>query len=460
MSGWWWVDHLLVLLLMYVVWRMLWQRHHQSKKKRKKKGQRRQWQPKTPRNCPACQAGMKVSLFRVRRQVKPWSEVKSPRGRKKTIPTEGYACPNANCRYVGITDAAIHALVGNGKGGKQRDIQQFRCQACRCAFSSRRNTPLYYLKTPSDRVELCLWLLAEGVDVSVLVRFTGHVDATVTRWLLRAGRHCERLHNLLFVDLELDYLQVDELKAPLVGERENWLWVAIEPVTKLIPMVHVGKRTTDEAMLFIHLLTETLAPGCVPAFTSDGIRQYFYAITAHFGYWKYPDKQWKWTVSDRLLYGQLVKRRNKRKHDGQSFTFTRMMWGKSTHLLQRLRELGLTGTIHTAFIERLNLTIRQSIASLSRRTWSKARSNEMLLRHVQWWRCYYHFSREHETLRVRLPGLKRRYRARSPAMAAGLIDHLWSVSVILHFPVMVQFTVRHLLEKGTKKGRLIGKITL
>jgi hypothetical protein len=78
-----------------------------------------------------------------------------------------------------------------------------------------------YLKTPPDRIDLCLWLLAEGVDVSVLVRFTGHVDATVTRWLLRAGQHSERLHNLLFVDLELDYLQVDELKAPIVGQKEN-----------------------------------------------------------------------------------------------------------------------------------------------------------------------------------------------------------------------------------------------
>jgi IS1 family transposase len=216
------------------------------------------------------------------------------------------------------------------------------------------------------------------------------------------------------------------------------LWVAIEPVTKIVPAVHVGKRTTDDAMVFIPLLALTLAPGCVPAFTSDGIRQYFYAITAHFGCWKYPDKQWKWIVSDRLLYGQLVKRRNKRKHDGQSFTFTRMMWGKYTQLLQRLRALGFSGTIQTAFIERLNLTIRQGIAALSRRTWSKARSNEVLYLHVQWWRCYYHFSRAHETLRVRIPGLKRRYRPRSPAVAAGLTDRLWSVGDILHLPVVAQ----------------------
>jgi IS1 family transposase len=143
-------------------------------------------------------------------------------------------------------------------------------------------------------------------------------------------------------------------------------------------------------------------------------------------------------VSDLLLYGQLVKRRNKRKLDGQSFTFTRMMWGRYASLFQRLRKVGLSGTIQTAFIERLNLTIRQGIAALSRRTWSKARSNEMLYLHVQWWRSYYHFSREHETLQVRIPGLRRRYRPRSPAMAAGLTDRLWSVGDILHLPIIAQ----------------------
>ena len=112
--------------------------------------------------------------------------------------------------------------------------------------------------------------------------------------------------------------------------------------------------------------------------------------------------------------------------------------GTETHLIQRLRECGLSGTIQTAFIERLNLTLRQGIAALSRRTWSKARSNEMLYLHVQWWRSYYHFSREHETLRVRIPGLRRRYRPRTPAMAAGITDHLWSVGDILHLPVMAQ----------------------
>jgi transposase-like protein len=213
--------------------------------------------------------------------VKPWQELKSRRGRKKRVQTEGHCCLNPRCDYVGISNAEVHVLVGNGKGGKNKDIKLFRCQGCKSSFTSRRGTPLYYLKTTAVTIELCLWLLAEGIDEAALVRFTGHVDATLSRWLSRAGEHGEKLHQVLFVNLELDYLQVDELKAPIVGDRENWLWAAIEPVSKIVPAIHVGKRGTDEAMVFIHQLVLCLAPGCVPAFTSDGIRQYFYALTAH-----------------------------------------------------------------------------------------------------------------------------------------------------------------------------------
>src|SRR5207248_4050777 len=81
--------------------------------------------------------------------VRPWREVKSRRGAPKRVNTEGYACPNQKCRYFGITDAQIHALVGDGKHGQTEHIQTFRCQACRFTFTSRRNTPLYRLKTPS-----------------------------------------------------------------------------------------------------------------------------------------------------------------------------------------------------------------------------------------------------------------------------------------------------------------------
>jgi len=429
------IEHGIIALLVCILAWMVWKHHYRRLRKlweKVKAGRPRHWRPKSPRDCPACQEGVSLVVHRVGEAVVPWSQVRSPRGRKKRVETAEYACPDPDCDYFGITDPEVHALVGYGKRGKCHDIQTLKCQACECVFSSRRNTPLYYLKTAHDRVEIVLWLLAEGVDVSVLVRYTGHVDATLTRWLVRAGAHSQRLHDRLFADLKLPYLQVDELHAPVAGNRRHsWLWVAIEPVSKIIPAIHLGTRKTEDAYRFIHNLSLRLAPGWVPAFTSDGLRAYFYALTAHFGA-RLPGGGWR--VSLDLIYGQLVKHRERR---GQvNFATMRMILGKRWQLAQILLSQGLSTLIQTAFIERVNLTIRQGVAPLSRKTWSMAKSSQHLLLHVEWWRSYYHLIRAHESLRLRVPGLKHRYRQRSPAMAAGLTDHLWQVGDILSLPLL------------------------
>jgi hypothetical protein len=107
--------------------------------------------PRSPDDCPACHLASAPSSRGgpAPLPARPWSEVKSRRGAPKRIHTDGYACPNQQCAYFGITQAHIHALVGDGKHGQAEQIQTFRCQACRTTFSARRNTPLYRLKTPS-----------------------------------------------------------------------------------------------------------------------------------------------------------------------------------------------------------------------------------------------------------------------------------------------------------------------
>jgi hypothetical protein len=114
--------------------------------------------PRSPDDCPACRLASPTSSAGEPTPVpvRPWSEVKSRRGAPKRIPTEGFACPNQQCRYFGNTDAREHALVGDGKHGQAEQIQTFRCQACRTTFTSRRYTPLYRLKTPSHQVALVL----------------------------------------------------------------------------------------------------------------------------------------------------------------------------------------------------------------------------------------------------------------------------------------------------------------
>ena len=128
--------------------------------------------PRCPDDCPACRLTSTPSSGRgpASGAVQPWREVKSRRGAPKRVNTEGYACPNPQCRYCGITDAQVHALVGDGKHGHTEQIQTFRCQACHTTFSARRDTPLYRLKTPSQQVAMVLSALAEGLDPSAAER--------------------------------------------------------------------------------------------------------------------------------------------------------------------------------------------------------------------------------------------------------------------------------------------------
>ncbi len=94
--------------------------------------------------------------------------------------TEGFACPNPQCAYFGITDGQIHALVGDGKHGHAEQIQTFRGPACRTTFSARRHTPLYRLKTPAHQIAMVLSALAEGLDSSAAERVFGFRQATIT----------------------------------------------------------------------------------------------------------------------------------------------------------------------------------------------------------------------------------------------------------------------------------------
>ncbi len=215
----------------------------------------------------------------------------------------------------------------------------------------------------------------------------------------------------------------------------RWLWLAIDPVSKVIPSLHLGGRKSVDAYALVHDLEQRLDGGCVPAFTTDGLRGYFYSITSHFGHWWRPKRARKdhWRVDGDLLYGQLVKRRISRK---MKYTIMRMMWGKRRDLTRVQQRHGFTRNIQTAIVERVNLTFRQSIAPLTRKTWSLAQSEQHLLCHVEWFRLYYHLARPHSSLRERVDNPKRRYRKRTPAMAAELTDHVWDVGEILRRPLI------------------------
>ena len=95
-----------------------------------------------------------------------------------------------------------------------------------------------------------------------------------------------------------------------------WLWVVVDPLSKIIPVLHLGARTQAAAHTVKHDLYRRLIPGCLPVFTSDGLNHYFYALTAHFGHWVavVGRRARQWRVAAGLLYGQV-----KRPLDGGSW---------------------------------------------------------------------------------------------------------------------------------------------
>jgi transposase-like protein/IS1 family transposase len=402
--------------------------------------------PKSEKDCPQCQAKPDLNAqTQVPRppSPRPWKFIKGKGGRKKRIATQGYACPNPACDYYTITDANIHALVGYGTHGEQETIQDFRCQACQPKFTARRHTVLYRLKTHSQKVQLVLWLLALGVDISALEEALQIRESTLRTWLSRSGDHSRKLHDRFVAEVDLVHVQLDELWANLKQAGQDvWVWVACEASTKLIPVLQLGGRTQAQAYSVVHELKARLKPGCVPVFSSDGLKHYFYALTAHFGHWVEVEGQTKpvWALLNSFAYAQVIKHQKRYRLVKVE---RRLLCGRREDYAARLKSAGLSGRINSAFVERVNLTIRCCVSKLARRTWGPAQSAPELTDHLYWWLVYYNFARYHESLRIPLTQSADRreqphpqkYRERTPAVAAGLSHRRWTVLELISYPL-------------------------
>jgi transposase-like protein len=430
------MQFLVWLMTLWSIWFQVerWQDISSSRREaEKKKGGRRVMRPRSADDCWQCRWGLHLKRRGAKPEVTPWSEVKGKAGRKKRFCSEGYACPNPACKYQGNTDAEVHALVSNGWSGKEEKIRQWKCQACRKRFSERLHTPFYRLKKDSKRVSEVLTAMAEGMDLSGAMRTFKLHHTTITRWLGRAGEHSREMHDRTFRDFIAEHLQLDELTTKVKTEAERvWLWTAVEAKCKVLLVMHLGGRKQEDAHQFIHEIKERLNPVKLPVFTSDGLAMYFYGLTAHFGQWVWPEgaRKFHWQTAADLLYGQFRKVRAGYRIKN---IYTLVQWGERKAITAALQAIELTGKIQTAFVERLNLTLRELIAPLSRRTWSMAFDQEHLLLHVEWVRSYYHFCRPHMSLKS--TDSLGRNRCQTPAVAAGVMKRRLEVRELLAIPL-------------------------
>jgi IS1 family transposase len=226
----------------------------------------------------------------------------------------------------------------------------------------------------------------------------------------------------------------------------HWVWTAIDPETKLLVCVRVGERTLAMAQAVLHQIAGLLVPGCVPLFLSDGYAHYLTAIVTHFGGWVQPLRKQaagpaprpRWMPLPGLLYAQVVKTMRRRrivevKH--------RVVFGTKAAADQALSACGWQ--INTAIVERLNLSLRQRVAAIRRRSASSCHSETGLTQPLILFQAYHNFVLPHASLRVPLAdpmrtndkGSAKLWQPRTPAMAAGLTDHIWSLREVLLFRV-------------------------
>jgi IS1 family transposase len=216
-------------------------------------------------------------------------------------------------------------------------------------------------------------LLALGVDASALEEVFGVREITIRTWLCRSGMQGKKPHERFMAELELVHVQLDELWANVKDRGQDmWLWIASDAKTKIIPVMQVGARNQDMAYSVVHELKGRLAANCVPVFSTDGLKHYFYALTAHFGKWERAEgRKPVWVLLYNFIYSQVIKHKRRRKTVEVE---RRVRVGEIAQYSGRLREAGLSGKINTAFVERVNLIFRQCVSKLTRRTWGRPSS--------------------------------------------------------------------------------------
>jgi transposase-like protein len=338
-------------------------------------------------------------------------------------------CPNPECKARG--------KVGAGNiGVHSKKERRYICKMCSKTFSETKGTPFYYLKKRADLVVLVVTLLAHGCPVQAVVAAFGLDEHTVCDWLRRSGEHCREVHERLVGEqqLELGQVQADEIRVKAQGET-LWLAQAIMVGTRLWLGGVIGERRDFGliAALVAQLRKAALCRELLLAV--DGLASYVSAFRQAFRAPLHTGKVGRPRLVPwpKVAIVQVIKRRV----EGTLCIERRITQGGEEMVGRVLRESQGGGCINTAYIERLNATFRQRLACLARRSRALVRTPKMLEQGMHLVGCVYNFCTPHQSLRLKLYLDSYRYRwvKRTPAMAAGLTKHCWSVREVLYFKI-------------------------
>jgi IS1 family transposase len=408
---------------------------------------------------PHCDACAHASAPRPHAPAAPPPRLVMTRGRRRQSDTSHQFCPNPDGAYRGWVGWGNLRANGHPGGGHWR---QRLCSVCRGYFLETLGTIFHGKRVAPALIVRVIACLAEGLGIRGTARGCEVDPNTVLQWLVEAAHQLRAFSQHCLHDIRVRQVQLDELFALLSAVKDGevseadaierlertpqWVWVAMDPESKLLLVFDVGDRTLALAQRFVHHIVQVLAPDCVPLFLTDGFREYITALLPHYGPWVQPERRHaqgpapkpRWMPLPQRLYAQAVKTVRRRRLVRVPH---RVVFGTLEAVHQVLAACGWQ--INTAFIERVNVSMRQHVAAVGRRVTTRCKGAPGLHQQLALDHTYYNFCLPHASVRLPLPqplpthghGSAKRWQSRTPAMAAGRTDHVWTLREVLLFRV-------------------------
>jgi transposase-like protein/IS1 family transposase len=408
---------------------------------------------------PHCAACAHASDLRSEASCPPPPRIVPTRGRRRQVDTSTHFCPNPDCAYCGWVGWGNIRANGHPNGDSWR---QLRCVACRRYFLETLGTIFHGKRASVELIVRVIACLAEGLGIRGTARVFEVDPNTVLQWLVEAAEQLQAFSRYVLHDVRVWQVQLDELFALLSAVKDHevraaeaierlersaqWVWVAMDPESKLLLTLEVGDHTLAMAQRMVHQVAQVLAPDCAPLFLTDGFREYLTALLTHYGRWVQPPRRQatgpapkpRWMPLSELLYAQVVKSYRRKRIVRVTH---RVVFGTMDRVTQVLAPCGWQ--INTAFVERLNLAIRQRVAAVGRRVNTLCKGEDGVRQQLVLFQSYHNFVLPHASLRQPLSvpeptngrGSTKLWQPCTPAMAVGLTDHVWSLTEVLLFRV-------------------------
>jgi transposase-like protein len=336
-------------------------------------------------------------------------------------------CPNPACPDKGVRRR------GNIGVHSQKE-RRYRCRTCGKTFAATSGTPFYRLHHAAEVLTIVVTLLALGCPLQAIVVAFGLDERTVRAWWLRAGHHSEQVHTHVVQagHVELEHVQADELWVKMYKGR---VWQAMAmAVPSRLWLGGVLSAHRDEALIMsLMQRVRACARSLVVLVCVDGLASYVTAVRRVFRVRVLTGKPGRprLVLPATVLLAQVVKHAKNRRVVGVT---QRVMVGTAQAVAHILAATRSGQQINTAYIERLNATFRACLVPLTRR--GRRLAHDLALLHAGMFLVgmAYNFCWVHRSLR--LPAASgRTWVERTPAMAAGLTNHVWTLQEVLRYQV-------------------------